>query len=120
MVLDYDTVQFFLRKPQITAVELTRDQNGHCAHPAVPWEELDEYPVAPFFLAWGYEFCAEYMQNELNEDDAVMLAYDEGNGSFLGWEPKAVDGWILISMLDTDDGPAAWFVRPDARLRRNG
>lgn len=35
-------------------------------------------------------------------------------GTCIDWEPDAPegDGWRLVAVYDTDDGPAAMFVRP--------
>jgi NTP pyrophosphatase (non-canonical NTP hydrolase) len=115
--LDHETVRFFLTRPEITeAPSITRSQFGHWNHPGVEWEKIDEYPVGPFFRAWGYELCVVRMRDEHDEESPLTVAYFEGD-SFLPWvpEPPVGQGWVLVSIHDNEDGPVAWYVRPEPR-----
>lgn len=111
--LDPATVAFLLDASVLTAApSITRGKDGHWAHPGVPWEQLDEYPTAPFFAAWGYEIRLDLMRNTYDEEHPIMAAYLEGE-SYLAWEPVAPTGrgWFLVSIHDTEDGPVAWYAR---------
>jgi len=46
------------------------------------------------------------------DEEAFEEAWD--GGGWLGWEPSkpAGDGWHLIAINDTEDGPMAWWARP--------
>ena len=112
LTLDNATVRFITEAPKIEPMELTRSSDGYCSHPAVPWEQLDEYPVAPFFRAWGYDFYWLHMSDEHDEEHPLLVSYFDG-GSIREWEPTPPkgDGWILISIGDGEDGPDAWWVR---------
>ena len=103
------TAQPFKR---ISPAEVTRDENGFWAHPDLP--NFDESIEA--FEQWGadnqLQFSATYF-----EHDAPEELCDEwfGNGipDCSAWEPTNPegDGWFMLGIWDTDDGPVCSWAR---------
>lgn len=102
-----------------------RDAEGWATHPDL--DQLLRDPTCPdgsvdeeLYLdpdkvkAAGYTFATVALDAQANDDD---LAYQEyftfGQGCRL-WEPDppAGEGWRLVAVYDTDDGPAALYVQP--------
>jgi hypothetical protein len=46
-------------------------------------------------------------------DKAIRDRYFEGGDGPIGWEPSKPDGdgWLLVAIYDTENGPYAMFVR---------
>jgi len=82
------------------------------AHPDLPeWpnEEDEERGIDPLIRAQGFAWdvvSGEYPDD--NNDDFDCLAW------LAAWEPRtpAGNGWRLAMIHDTEDGPAALYVRP--------
>lgn len=86
------------------------DEEGFFTHPdfnaIFRHDEPSQDEVAERLALFGWE--VEYVYGDDLLDDS-SLDYD-----VRGWkpEPPAGDGWRLISVFDTEDGPYALFVRP--------
>ncbi len=86
-------------------------------HPDVPeWPDDDERSIAPLIVAQGfthYAITADYPWDEGEPgeefDTCAWLA---------NWkpEPPAGEQWRLVMIQDTEDGPAAVYVRPLALI----
>jgi hypothetical protein len=112
--LDDATMFFLLTDPNITeAPSVTRGEMGEWSHPGLPWDQIDEYPIKPFLTCWGYELAHTMMDLELDDEHPAMVSYHEAGGSFAAWtpEPPVGDGWVCISIHDTENGPVAWYAR---------
>ena len=90
------------------------DEMGFFFHPDIP-EDHDNDPastevVQSALKARGWE-CAWISDDEIMDD--------RGEYDATKWEPIAPDGggWQLVAKYDTEDGPAAMFVRPLAPSR---
>ena len=83
------------------------DENGWQTHPDFPRIENGDDLVAWLELR-GWQVHSETGDVEEIIDYGV-LGHDNQH-----WNPVKPDGdgWMLVSMHDTEDGPAAWFVRP--------
>jgi hypothetical protein len=97
---------------------LERDENGMGWHPALPsFDEATD--TRKFYEAFGMEICQVSAESELEWEEYDRLAGLEPNGefNFYEWTPKAPEGegWKLVSIHDTEDGPYAWWLR-DAAL----
>ena len=97
---------------------LERDENGMGWHPALPsFDEATD--TRKFYEAFGMEICQVSAESELEWEEYERLAGLEPNGefNFSEWTPKAPEGegWKLVSIHDTEDGPYAWWLR-DAAL----
>jgi len=99
-----------LRAKLLTPRNIVRDENGWLWHPDYP--VCDEGTRADRFLeAFGIETAFVGM-----ESDAPELAerwHEEGLTDCSEWTPTppAGDGWLLLEIYDTEDGPYALFGR---------
>lgn len=89
----------------------------HAAHPDLPdWLDEEERSIAPLIFAQGFTFhviCDEYP----DEGDAPGEEFDTC-AWLANWKPEPPEGehWRLAMIHDTEDGPAAVFVRPLAMI----
>ncbi|WP_200844036.1 hypothetical protein [Pantoea sp. 18069] len=91
---------------------LVRDDMGCGYHPALP--TLDEgMNPKQFFAALGIELAGGMAEDQMDMDayDAMVEATD-----YNVWTPEAPagHGWVLVAIFDTEDGPAAWWIREAA------
>jgi hypothetical protein len=87
-----------------------RDGLGFTFHPDLPPAEEGEEQGA--IEALGYE--AQSVPMEFDGSDEVNDLYTSGDASAArGWDPTPPEGegWLLVAIGDTEDGPCAWFVR---------
>jgi len=80
-------------------------------HPDVPaWADGREVSLRPLFLAQGFDLAV--VEGEFSEEgigSGVFSAAQELHD----WNPKAPgEDWRLVWLGETEDGIAAWFVRP--------
>ena len=105
---------------------LVRDKDGIGFHPALPdFEEGTK--CADFFAALGIELKGGMAENEMDSDAYEAMT---GNGltddcdNYNAWTPKhpAGEGWNLVAVFDTEDGPACWWIRdmPFVQQRAEG
>lgn len=88
-----------------------RDDDGHVWHPALPI--LDEGCSLILLLeALGFMTAIVRMESDC-EDDDLLDRVAEGE-SCLAWTPTPPtgDGWNLVLIEETEDGPLAAFIRP--------
>lgn len=87
----------------------SRDNNGCGINPDMPC--FDDFSQAiKFFDIFGIELIAGYAESELDADSYLVLTH---SNDFSNWTPEAPDGegWVLVAIFDTEDGPAAWWLR---------
>ncbi|MBN3853799.1 restriction alleviation protein, Lar family [Paraburkholderia sp. Ac-20340] len=99
-----------LRKKLLTPREIVRDDQGFLTHPNFPI--CDEGTRADKFLeAFGIEPRFRSMENDLPDLHERWCEGDVDNCS--EWTPTAPegDGWLLLEIYDTEDGPYALFGR---------
>lgn len=88
----------------------------HAAHPDLPeWPDEEERSIGPLIVAQGFAFAVvsgEYPDDDYAADEPDACAW------LASWrpEPPAGDHWRLAMIHDTEDGPAAVFVRPLALI----
>ncbi|HEL2977481.1 TPA: hypothetical protein UMB92_000294 [Stenotrophomonas maltophilia] len=80
-------------------------------HPDVPaWADGHEVSLRPLFLAQGFDLVV--VEGEFSEEgigSGVFSAAQE----LQDWNPEAPGkDWRLVWLGETEDGLAAWFVRP--------
>ncbi|RQS85138.1 hypothetical protein [Burkholderia seminalis] len=100
-----------LRRAVLTPRAIVRDEDGMLSHPAVPYLDED-VNYETFFAAFGIESAFVHMENDVDCDTYdKYFASNSANCSF--WTPSAPtgDGWLLLEIYDTEDGPVALFVR---------
>lgn len=103
----------------IQPATIERDEHGYWTHPDYP--EHDEDSPASLFEEW---FTSQGLESAcvLFEDDAPEELQDawleSGEADVEKWQPTTPkgDGWFLLSLHDTENGPVAIFARPMARI----
>ncbi|AOJ69368.1 MULTISPECIES: hypothetical protein [Burkholderia] len=100
-----------LRRAILTTRAIVRDQYGMLSHPAIPYLDED-VNYQTFFSAFGLESTFVNMETDVDGDayDQYVESNDP-NCSF--WTPSAPagDGWLLLEIFDTENGPVALYVR---------
>ena len=91
-----------------------RDDMGFWTHPDLPVYEEGDTPketVEQWSRRVGIEIHRVDAEDDMDEE--AFEAVCDGGGC-LSWEPSkpAGDGWHLIAIKDTEDGPMAWWARP--------
>lgn len=112
-----------LRVKLLAPRTIERDENGHLAHPDIPI--CDEGVRYDDMLAvFGIEAAFVSMESDVMPD--IMDRYFDSNSpdcSFWTPTPPEGDGWMLLEIYDTEDGPYAIFGRamsPEAWPRIGG
>ncbi|QWA09828.1 hypothetical protein GTU79_21345 [Sodalis ligni] len=107
---------------RIEPIEPQRDENGWWSHPDyIP--DLEEDALRVEFEVWlevnGVECSARLMEDDVEPDSPVAQAWENGDADCSIWNPKPPEGegWFLVSVHDTEDGPSAVWLRklPDAQ-----
>lgn len=106
----------------ISPMEPQRDSGGWWSHPDyIP--NLEEGALRVEFDVWlevnGVECVARLMEDDVEPDSPVAQAWENGDADCSAWTPKPPEGegWFLVSIHDTEDGPSAVWLRklPDAQ-----
>ncbi len=87
-------------------------------HPDVPmWADGREVSLRPLFLAQGFDLVV--VEGEFSEEGMGSGVYSTAQ-ELHDWNPEAPGGdWRLAWLGETEDGLAAWFVRPLAIAAMN-
>ncbi|MND22400.1 hypothetical protein D3C80_127790 [compost metagenome] len=99
----------------ISAEPVERDQFGFWTHSAIP--PCDDERTDEQFRAYLATFGITQLEWSLMYDDApieVNEAYIESNkGDCSAWapEPPSGEGWITLSIHDTEEGPVCLWGR---------
>lgn len=108
------------RRRMLDGSAIARDEMGCGEHPALPVLEEGMKPKQ-FFDALGIDLAGVMAEDQMDMDayDAMVEATD-----YNVWTPEAPagDGWVLVAIFDTEDGPAAWWMRqaaPEQPARKN-
>ncbi|SFB61571.1 hypothetical protein [Delftia tsuruhatensis] len=88
---------------------IERDEMGLGDHPELPLLDEGMMPRS-FFAALGLELAHTSAEDQL--DGEVLGAMSEAV-NWTDWLPTPPhgDGWKLVSIFDTEDGPVAWWLR---------
>lgn len=87
-------------------------------HPDVPaWADGREVSLRPLFLAQGFDLVV--VEGEFSEENTGSGVFSTAQ-ELHDWNPKAPgEDWRLVWLGETEDGLAAWFVRPLAIAAMN-
>ncbi len=91
-----------------------RDEYGCFYHPDIPsWDDEREESIAPLLKAQGFDL--QCVPGDFSDE-----AMEEGGERYWkemrSWNPEPNgDGWRLVAIYDTEDGPYAMFVKPLAQ-----
>jgi hypothetical protein len=97
----------------IQPVEVKRDENGYWSHPGIP--DFDEDYAA--YKAWltdqRLEICFENLEGEDDSHPAYQNYFENENPNISSWNPSWPDGegWFVLSIHDTEDGPYYVWAR---------
>jgi len=89
-----------------------RDSYGEVrCHPDVPaWADGRESSLLPLFYAQGFDLAV--VEAEFEEESVGTGVYANIQ-QMIDWNPEAPGAdWRLVWLGETEDGLAAWFVRP--------
>lgn len=112
-----------LREKLLAPRAIVRDENGHLTHPDLP--ACDEGVRYDDLLAvFGIESAFVGMESDAPHDVSERY-FDSGDPDCSYWTPTPPDGdgWMLLEIYDTEDGPYALFGRAmpaEAYPRRGG
>ncbi|OMT68756.1 hypothetical protein AQ764_14355 [Burkholderia pseudomallei] len=100
-----------LRRSILTSREIVRDQDGMLSHPAVPYLDED-VNYETFFAAFGIEATFIHMEDDV-DCDTYDRYFASNNPDCCTWTPSSPqgDGWMLLEIYNTEDGPVALYVR---------
>jgi hypothetical protein len=99
-----------LRAKLLAPREIKRDDEGWLTHPDFP--VCDEGTHAGKFLeAFGIE--AKFVSMDSDDPEGAERYFEAGEPDCSYWTPTTPtgDGWILLEIYDTEDGPYAMFGR---------
>ena len=87
-------------------------------HPDAPmWADGREVSLRPLFLAQGFDLVV--VEGEFSDDGIGSGVYSAAH-ELHDWNPEAPgEGWRIAWLGETEDGLAAWFVRPLAIAAMN-
>ncbi|WP_137009579.1 hypothetical protein [Aquitalea aquatilis] len=107
---DYPQLHQDLIKNVLASVEIERDQYGTWSHPALPRTDDESFDIRAWLKKYGYESATEWMEHDAPQEQ--VDAYFSG-GHFSNWNPTPPieNGWFLVLITDTEDGPVAVFAR---------
>jgi len=106
-------------KTTIEAAPIVRNADGSYYHPALAsLPDTDESAEA--FTAWlaecGVQAASIWMEGDAPElaDRYAGVGADGDPSALADWQPTVPpgDGWFLLAIFDTEDGPVAHYVRP--------
>ena len=90
--------------------ELTeRDECGFVAHPELPTTD-DDTNNALLFAALGIELKSTSADDDVEWEELEAMGEASNWSAWVPAPPKG-DDWKLVSTFDTEDGPAAWWMR---------
>jgi len=89
-----------------------RDASGAWSHPGMPmFDEGDAHK----YHAWIEQQGLEVQYDYLDQDDDAGEAHAECAecGHFTTWNPAPPkgEGWFMLAIDDTEDGPTVWWAR---------
>lgn len=103
----------------LVAAEVKRDEDGYWNHPDFPTGDTEatycqgeSFMHEEFVRDYGMQLEAVMLDDSSTDTVAAWCEYERGDGC-PNWAPKppAGEGWFLLSIYDTEDGPAALFGR---------
>ncbi len=97
--------------------ERSSDNLGFWTHPYF-FEPANgnEYPAPGEFEAWAKDQGVEVYTLPMDADpgaDDIQLAWEAGEADVSAWKPTPPigEGWFLVSVHDTEDGPYSVWLR---------
>lgn len=97
----------------IQPTEPKRDACGHWTHPDVPDFDEDAGAYATWLKEQQLTTSTVWLESEAADHPAYVSYFDNENGDISAWQPTPPtgDGWFLLAIFETEDGPVATFAR---------
>jgi ribA/ribD-fused uncharacterized protein len=95
----------------LSPTTIDRDSLGHWYHPHLP--DTDEgVSYGDLLAVFGMEVACIDMEGDAPEDVAERY-FEQGGPDCSDWQPTPPEGegWALLAIFDTEDGPHALFAR---------
>lgn len=105
----------------LAPTSIERDDIGHWYHPHLP--DCDEgVHYGDLLAVFGMEVATVAMEGDATEEVAERY-FEQGGPDCSDWTPTPPEGegWTLLAIFDTEDGPHAMFARkaPPEQFARN-
>ncbi len=99
----------------IEPAEVVRDEDGFFYHPCLPDDDNEFIPIA-WFTERGIETSAAEMEYDATPNEWDRYT-ETGEADCSYWEPSRPDGdgWFILMIGDTEDGPQCVWGRPIAK-----
>lgn len=99
----------------IQPMAVTRDELGFWSHPDIPDFDEDGQAYRAWLKHQGLETSFASLESE-DDDHPVYKSYyhdDDPDPSVAGWnpDPPKGEGWFVLSIHDTEDGPYYVWAR---------
>jgi len=96
----------------LVPAEIDRDEYGYWLHPTLADIAVDT-PITDHPAA-GMEF--RFVAMGPDEGAVAHRYFEQGDPDITDWSPSAPDGegWFVVAIYDTEDGPHCAFARPTA------
>lgn len=96
---------------------LARREDGTAWHPDLPeWPNDGEDGIGPLVEAQGYASATVWGEadGEAFSEEALEDGGDAYWAAMRAWQPTPPEGdsWLCAAIVDAEEGPIAWFVRP--------
>ncbi len=103
----------FAGAPLIALMAPARDDDGWWCHPGIPDFDEDHQAYKAWLLAQGLETCFDSLESEEDSHPAYFAYYAQNACHVRDWtcEPPAGDGWFILSIHDSEDGPQWVWAR---------
>lgn len=97
----------------IQPMEPQRDELGYWTHPDIPDFDEDAGAYAAWLKEQQLTTSTVWLESEDVDHHAYVRYFDNENGDISAWEPSPPrgDGWFLLAIFDTEDGPVASYAR---------
>lgn len=98
---------------QLRPAEVVRNAHGYWTHPDLPDFQGDPDNFREWKAAQQLEQRSVWLEAEAVDHPVCVSYFHKGDPDVTDWEPPVPDGdgWFLIGLWDTEDGPVAWFAR---------
>lgn len=97
---------------------LVRQGDGQAWHPSLPAPPDPDFPLdlmRSLLVDQGFDLSPVYGDEDAAAfSEEALDSCDLFEKCFAAWQPQSPpgSGWMLIAVLDSLEGPVAWFVRP--------
>lgn len=97
----------------IQPMEVTRDADGWWSHPAIPEFDEDYSAWKAWLVAQGLETQHAQLEDEDESHPSYIAYFENGEASVAEWHKDlpSGDGWFVLSIHDTEDGPTWVWAR---------